>query len=578
MQLERHGVEFIQPDPRLVVARARRAGARVLDRRRAHGRGDPRVLAKDADAVPGVLRDARTRSARFSATLLETTPPSIDAPSPGELWDLLKTGRRFRALGRTDGFRLLRWGPMAVADLVAEWFETELLQAAVAARGIFGTAQGPGPPAPARVLLLNAAVDPAPGGSSVDRQGRAGRADARHGGRRARGGRRDPHRRRRSRACSCATAARPASCSTTAREIQRARGRLERRSAGARSSASSTRSSSIPASSTKMRNYRCPGTVAKVNLALSAPAGVPRRRRRRAISRGRIHIGPDIDYLERAFDASKYGEISPAPYLDITIPSLHDPSLAPAGTHVMSVYVQYAPYTLAERPYWTIAARRARATSSCARSTSYAPGIDGARRAPPGDHAASISRQTYGLTGGHIFHGELALDQLFTMRPMLGWAQYRTPIAGLYLCGAGTHPGGGLTGGSGQNAAREILKDLKAVTRPMRMSAVARWPSAATALADGRLAAAGRRARSASRAGRGGAAEPRAALPRAAVRRSHPRRPSGAHRRAARRGLAARSRARRVDARPLRARTASKRSRSRRTTSCCPGPRTSASR
>ena len=173
---------------------------------------------------------------------------------------------------------------------------------------------------------------------------------------------------------------------------------------------------------------------------------------------GRIHIGPEIDYLERAFDESKYGNFSRAPYLEITIPSLTDPSLAPEGKHVMSIYMQYAPYKLKGR--WEDQ-RTALGDTVVKTLAQYAPDLPD----------KIISHQiitpldledTYGLTGGHIFHGELALDQVFTMRPMLDWARYRTPIQGLYLCGSGTHPGTGLTGGSGANAAREIVKDLKA--------------------------------------------------------------------------------------------------------------------
>jgi phytoene dehydrogenase-like protein len=208
----------------------------------------------------------------------------------------------------------------------------------------------------------------------------------------------------------------------------------------------------------RMRNYRCPGTTAKVNLALSAlPAftGVSNP----SDLRGRVQIAPGIDYLERAFDASKYGEMSSDPYLDVTLPTLHDSSLAPAGAHVMSVYVQFAPYTLAGGRSWSDAAAGLGQTVIGTLSR-FAPGIERLivhrQVITPSD-----LESTYGLTGGHILHGEPSLDQLFTMRPVLGCARYRTPIAGLYLCGAGTHPGGGITAGSGQNASREILKDLR---------------------------------------------------------------------------------------------------------------------
>jgi phytoene dehydrogenase-like protein len=210
----------------------------------------------------------------------------------------------------------------------------------------------------------------------------------------------------------------------------------------------------------KLQHYRMPGTVAKVNLALS---GLPKftaingTGENGALS-GRIHIGPEIDYLERAFDESKYGNFSRQPYLEVAIPSLTDPSLAPAGQHVMSIYMQYAPYKLKTSDWGS--QRVALGDTVVKTLSQYAPNLPELILT----HQIITPRDledTYGLTGGHIFHGELALDQFFTMRPMLDWARYRTPIENLYLCGSGTHPGAGLTGGSGANAAREILKDLK---------------------------------------------------------------------------------------------------------------------
>jgi phytoene dehydrogenase-like protein len=175
--------------------------------------------------------------------------------------------------------------------------------------------------------------------------------------------------------------------------------------------------------------------------------------------RGRIQIGHEIDYLERAFDESKYGNFSRAPYLEITIPSLTDPTLAPEPKHVMSIYMQYAPYKL-KNGTWD-EQRTALGDTVVKTLAQYAPDLPekilSHQIITPQDF-----EDNYGLTGGHIFHGELALDQVFTMRPMLDWARYRTPIQRLYLCGSGTHPGTGLTGGSGANAAREIVKDLKA--------------------------------------------------------------------------------------------------------------------
>jgi phytoene dehydrogenase-like protein len=455
LQLGARGVEFVRPDPRLVIlspdGRALTLStnlSRTADAIRQFSEGD----AAKYPEFCGVLE----RLGRFVAELLEATPPSLDGPAVGELWDLLKTGRRFRALHKNDAFRLLRWIPTPAADLVAEWFSCDLLQAGVAARGIFGVAQGPWSAGTGAVLLLNAAVDPAPGGSSVTVKGGPGAltlamADAaRHAGAEIRTG---------------TTVAR-----VTVRD-RRATGvilddgtELPARAVVSNADPKRTLLDLIdpveldPGFLTRVRNYRCPGRSAKMNLALS---GLPAFRGIENPSdlNGRVQIGPSIDYLERAFDASKYGEISHEPYLDIMFPTLHDPSLAPVGGHVMSIHVQFVPFTLAHGRSWQDgSAELGRLVMSTL--DRYAPGVEQLvvhqQVITPHDLEA-----TYGMTGGHILHGEPSLDQLFTMRPILGCAQYRTPIDGLYLCGAGTHPGGGVTAGPGQNASREILKDLK---------------------------------------------------------------------------------------------------------------------
>jgi phytoene dehydrogenase-like protein len=216
-----------------------------------------------------------------------------------------------------------------------------------------------------------------------------------------------------------------------------------------------------PSFVSKVRNYRATGVSAKINLALSglpAFSGIDTQDAATKLS-GRIHVGPDIDYLERAFDAAKYGDYSPRPYLDITIPSLLDPDLAPAGAHVMSVYVQYAPYQLKDGD-WN-SRRDEFADNAINVLSDYAPNLKELIVARQVITPLDLE-ETYGMSGGHIHHGEQSLDQSFTFRPLIGWAQYRTPIKGLYLCGAGTHPGGGISGGPGANAAREIIKDFKA--------------------------------------------------------------------------------------------------------------------
>ena len=196
---------------------------------------------------------------------------------------------------------------------------------------------------------------------------------------------------------------------------------------------------------------RRPAT-AKINLALSALPSFGADAR--ALS-GRIQIGPALDYLERAFDHAKYGEISAEPWLEITIPSILDPALAPAGAHVASIYVHYAPYRLRGASWDT--ARTSLLEATLRVLERHAPDIRGRIAGAQVITPADLESE-YGFAGGHIFHGELAPDQLFTMRPILGYARYDSPIQGLFLCGGGTHPGGFMTGASGALAARAVLE------------------------------------------------------------------------------------------------------------------------
>ena len=212
-------------------------------------------------------------------------------------------------------------------------------------------------------------------------------------------------------------------------------------------------------------NIRQPGTVAKVNLALSAlprfPAAGDGDDGAKRL-RGRILVGATgIDDLERAFDAAKYGRISDRLVLEATIPTLVDPSLAAReGGHVVSVIAQYVPYRLREGA-WDDAARAALGDRVVAALEEVAPGIGVARHRARGAHAGSTSRREYGLTGGHPYHQEPGLDAWFAWRPLVGWARYRMPVEGLYLVGPGAHPGGGVTGAPAHNAVKEILADRR---------------------------------------------------------------------------------------------------------------------
>jgi len=455
MELEKHGVVFITPD---ICVTALSPDGRALSLYQDADRSAKEIAAfsqKDAVKYPE-FQQSLSKISKVIADALATPPPNIDDPSRGDLWSMLKTGRAIRKLGKKDMFRLLRWGPMAVADLAAEYFETELLRAVVAARGVFGTFLGPWSAGSALVLLIRAAGDHFPAGSAHFAAGGMGAV---------------------TQAMAAAATAAGAEIRTSAEVIEihvkngAATGVLL--STGEEILAKAVISNADPKRTLlkltdpvhlspdfvqKLQHYRGNGTVAKVNLALSGlPKFTALANGDSSALRGRIHIGHEIDYIERAFDESKYGNFSRQPYLEVTIPSLTDRTLAPEGKHVMSVYMQYAPYKL--KGDWE-QQRKALGQTVVQTLAQYAPNLPELILT----HQIITPRdleEKYGLTGGQIFHGELALDQFFTMRPLLDWARYKTPIENLYLCGSGTHPGAGLTGGSGANAAREILRGVK---------------------------------------------------------------------------------------------------------------------
>ena len=465
LALARQGLEVFVPEVR-VFAPAPDGQALLLYEDPARTSSElSRVSEKDARRYTEFHRSLG-RIGRSLAPLLLSTPPSADRTAAGDPWKLFKIGKGFHGLPRKDAFRLLRWGPMAVADLVAEWFETELLRAAIAARGIYGMSAGPCSAGTGANLLLQAAVDGHSAGAASFVKGGLGAfthalaAAARSLGAEIRTGAEIAQITVRDGAVSGVVL-------SSGEEI--AARTVVSNADPRRTFLRLTDSADLdPDFLERVRNYRCLGTAAKVHLALSAlpkfsaleraAGGASAGPDGRAALSGRIHIGPEIDYLERAFDAAKYGDFSPRPYCDVTIPSVADPALAPPGCHVMSVYVQYAPYKLKTGEWRT--RRDALGDAVVETLCAYAPDLE--KLIVHRQVLAPLDlEEVYGLTGGHIFHGEHALDQLFTMRPLLGWARYRTPIRGLYLCGAGTHPGGGVTGAPGANASREIVKDLR---------------------------------------------------------------------------------------------------------------------
>jgi phytoene dehydrogenase-like protein len=461
MQLERFNLQIFRPNPRVFAPAPDGRGLLFYDDAAKTAGAISHLSAKDGAKYTEFAKGLEKVCGVFNQ-IASITPPGIDKPSPEDLWNLLVTGRGIRRLGKMGMMDLLRWGPMAVADFVSEFFETELLRAVIAARGIFGANLGPWSAGSTAVLLLRAAADPHPVGSAAFPRGGLGEfsralADAaKNAGVEIRLDAEVTQIRTKNGAVAGVVLANgeEISCEAVVSGVDPKRTFFQLLEPA----------SLDPVFAMRIKNFRARGNVAKVHLALADLPTFPSLANavgpdgfHEALS-GRIHIGHEIDYLEKAFDATKYGEISTAPYLDVTIPTLLDPSLAPAGKHVLSAYFQFAPYQLKEGNWHD---RRGELVNGVIRTLGmYSPNlanlVEAAHVITPTD-----LEETYGYTGGHIFHGELALDQIFTMRPVLDWARYQTPVRGLFLCGNGTHPGNGLTGACGANAVKEIIHELR---------------------------------------------------------------------------------------------------------------------
>jgi len=416
--------------------------------------------SKDAGQYPAFVKSF-AKIAAVLRTVAGSTPPSIDDPTAADLIELLQTGRKFRGLGKADAYRLLRWMPMAVADLASEWFESEPLRATIAAGGVLGSFLGPWSAGSAAVLLMLGAGEGHPVASGWAVMGGPGAladalaAAARQAGVEIRTG---------------ADVARIDAADGAVTGVTLASG--EALSARAVVSNADPKRTLLrlldplhldPEIVRRIQSIRAHGTLAKIDYTVSALPRFPgvvqlHGAEQSAALTGRIRLAHDVDTIERAFDAAKYGAFAEEPWIELTIPTIHDPGLAPNGQHIVSAYVQYAPYHL-RGTTWD--AERDRLAAAATRTIAqYAPGFESSVVARNVITPLDLER-TYGMPGGHIFHGELALDQWFVTRPLLGWARYRTPIDRLFLCGSGTHPGTGLDGRSGALAAREIISALK---------------------------------------------------------------------------------------------------------------------
>ena len=413
---------------------------------------------RDAEGYDRFVRDM-LRHCRFIKPLLMRTPPDPTSFRPRDLQELLWLGRHFHRLGESRLCDLVRFFTMSCADMLDEYFESEIVKAHMAGSSIIGTALGPRSPGSAYVLLHHymGSIDGAVGAWGFARGGMGAITRALAASLEASGGsvRAEAPVEKilvsRGRAAGVVLAGGeeiPARLVVSNMDLRRTF--LE-----------SIEPQHLPGEFLEqVRNFKIRGSSGKLNIALDAlpqfpaiPAGSP-------CTRGDMHVTDTLDMLERAYDDWKEGRWSRAPYLDMLIPSQIDPTMAPDGKHYMSVFVQYCPYRPADGE-WTSQKRQAFGETVIDTIAQHSPNfrdlILHAEIRTPRDIENEV-----GLTEGNIFQGELTFDQLLFNRPIPGFAQYRAPLAGLYMCGSSTHPGGGVMGAPGANAAREILRDLGA--------------------------------------------------------------------------------------------------------------------
>lgn len=389
--------------------------------------------------------------------LLSMVPPDPTSLSPRELKGMLKLAKHFRALGEEKFSALYKLMTMSSADFLDEWFETEGLKATMAASGIIGTFLGPRSPGTAYVLLHHyiGEIDGAARAWGFAKGGTGAVSEAIAGAARGFG----------AEIRTDADVAQVIVKNGRAVGVHLADGEeIHARTVVSALDPKRTFLKLVDAAHlpsdfvASIRRYNIRGSSGKVNLALSELPDFSCLPGARPHLRGAISISPTIEYLERAYDDAKYGEFSRRPFMDIIIPSMIDPTMAPPGKHVMSIFVQYAPYAL--NGGWNDARREEFGDTVIDTLAQYAPNIK----------RAIINRQVltpwdlenvFGLTEGNIFHGELSLHQLFFLRPAAPWANYTTPLRNFYQCGSGTHPGGGIMGGPGRLAALRILRETK---------------------------------------------------------------------------------------------------------------------
>ncbi len=455
LDLPRHGLEILPLDGTFTPMPSGDYLWRVNDHAKTR-REIARHSRLDAEAYDEYGK-AMIEMAHFVKPIMNMTPPDPASLNPKGLMELLGMGRRFQKLAAEDKYNQVQLMTMSAVDFLDQWFETDVLKATMSASGIIGTFLGVRSPGTAYVLLHHymGEIDGAFRSWGLSRGGTGAISNA------------------------IADAAREAGAeirteAPIAKIILKngqAKGVVlengEEIYADIISSSVDPRLTFIKMVGVEhlpkdfvddINRYKFRGSSGKVNLALDAlpdfkcmPGPGPHLR-------GAVSISPSIDYMERAYDDAKYGRYSRRPYIDMVIPTLTDPSIAPPGKHVMSCFVQYAPYNLKEGNWDD--QREEFGDTVIDTIAEHAPNIKDIILHRQVLTPLDLERE-FGLSEGNIFQGELTLEQLFFLRPAPGWAQYRSPIRNLYMCGSATHPGGGIMGASGRNAAMEILKDRK---------------------------------------------------------------------------------------------------------------------
>ncbi len=456
LELPRHGLQVIPYEGSVTMTRDGGYFATYPDHEQ-NRREMSRYSARDAEAYDHFAAEV-LRHCRFIKGMLLKTPPDPTSFKPFDLLGLLDMGRRFYDLGEDWMYDTIRFWTMSCAEFLDEYFESDVIKGHLAGTSIIGTALGPYSPGSAYVLLHHymGEVDGSIGAWGYARGGMGAVSGSLAASFLSLGGEIrtaadvDQVIVKNGRAVGVALAG--------GDEVQ---GRLVVSNMDVkRTFLKTVDPKDLPeAFLHRVKNFKIRGSSGKLNIALdglpdfpSIPAGIPART-------GDMHVSDSMEYLERGYDDWKNGMWSQEPYIDMMIPSLIDPTMAPPGKHYMSVFVQYVPPRLADGD-WTDEKRDAFGQTVIDKIAEYSPNFKDlilhAEVRTPRELEAEV-----GLTEGNIFQGELTMDQLMFNRPVPGYAQYRSPVKGLYMCGSSTHPGGGVMGAPGANAAREILRDLK---------------------------------------------------------------------------------------------------------------------